>query len=172
MITVSDNDAASALWAELGGGGAVEAYLSSIGIDAIHPDSGGAWGDSTTSAKGVALLLAQLAWGGILDENSRTLALDLMGRVVPAQGWGVTAGIPGPDLRPSGSLMGIKDGWYPAPEGWWLNSVGVILPAGAKPAYVIAVLTAGQSSMAYGIGTIEAVGELVHAQIHGVAKSK
>lgn len=165
MITVSDNNAATALWYEVGGAEGVGAYLRSIDLTTIEPNALNCWGASYAPAKEVALLLAKLANDEILDEPSRALALELMSRVDPSQSWGAIAGVP--DLRPDGTLIGIKDGWYPADCGWWVNSAGVILPGNDKPAYTIAVLTAEQSSLGYAIETIEGIAELLHGELHG-----
>ena len=44
MITVSDNDAATALWAELGGADGVASFLHAVGLSEIVPNRGDAWG--------------------------------------------------------------------------------------------------------------------------------
>ena len=165
MITTSDNDATTSLWNDLGGGTTVEAYLRSIGITDIVPNSADAWGASRASAKAVAMLFAKLAFGEILDQTNRELALELLAGIIPSQQWGITAGIP--EERPPGTIIGLKDGWYPAGYGWWVNSAGMLIPGDEHPAYTIAVLTRGQPSWEYGIATIEGVAERVHATLHG-----
>jgi hypothetical protein len=161
MMTVSDNDAATALWHNLGGGGTVEATLRSMGLVATKPDPAGAWGESRSTPKEVALLLAKLANGEILDPPSRNLALDLMSQVAPDQTWGVTAGVLTDRLQQT--LIAIKNGWYPAPDGWWVDSAGLILPGNDQPAYTIAVLTQQQPSLEYGVATIEGVAMQINA---------
>jgi|GEM_PF-7059115 len=130
MITESDNDAATALWEALGGADAVEAYLQSIDMTGIYPNPQEAWGASRATPRAVALLFAKLALGEILDQPSRKLAMELLAEVVPSQRWGVSAGLPN-DLPP-GTIVGIKDGWYPAESGWWVNSAGSN-PTGGQP---------------------------------------
>ena len=123
------------------------------------------WGASRASAKAAALIFAGIAFSDNLTPEHRRLALELLSNVVPDQRWGITAGTP--DQPPEGTIIGLKDGWYPAGYGWWVNSAGVIIPANQKPAYAIAVLTRGQPSWEYGIATIEGVAEAVHAGLHG-----
>lgn len=164
MITQSDNDAADILWSDLGGGSAVEAYLRSIGITDIVPNQSDAWGASRASAKAVALLLADVAFGDILDQPMRDLAMELLSDVIPSQRWGVTAGTA--SEPPAGTVIGVKDGWYPAKYAWWVNSTGMLIPADGRPPYTIAVLSRGQPSMEYGIATIEGVAQPVHDALH------
>ncbi|MBI4302416.1 MAG: serine hydrolase, partial [Chloroflexi bacterium] len=165
MITESDNDATTALWDELGGGAAIEAYLRSIGVTDIVPNSSDYWGASRASAKAVALLFAKIAFSDILDQPKRQLALELLSEVIPSQRWGVTAGVP--DEQPPGTVIGLKDGWYPARYAWWVNSAGILVPGDARPAYAIAVLTRGQPSWEYGIETIEGVAERIYTALNG-----
>ncbi len=167
MITVSDNDSASALWADLGGGAAVQQTLRSMGLTASAPNPAEAWGASRSTPKEVALLLTKLALGEILTQPMRDRALALMSAVIPEQTWGVTKGIP--TDKPQQAFVAIKDGWLPTQGGWWVNSAGLILPVGDQPAYAMAVLTRQQPSLEYGIATIEGVAERVHAALHAQA---
>jgi beta-lactamase class A len=164
MITVSDNAAATVLWDQLGGAGGVGAYLSAIGLAGIEANHGDAWGASWASPRAVALLLAKLAGGEVLDPPRRALALQLLSAVTPEQRWGVTAGIP--EVVPEGTVIAVKDGWYPAGCGWWVNSAGAVLPGGEQPAYTIAVLTGEQPTLADGIETIEGLSARIHAALH------
>jgi hypothetical protein len=165
MIQESDNDSTTLLWDQVGGAPAVESYLRSIGIEDIVPNEQEMWGASRASAKAVAQLFGMIAFGEVLDPQRRGLALELLSGVVPSQRWGVTAGVP--DELPAGTIIGLKDGWYPAGFGWWVNSAGMIIPGDDRPAYAIAVLTRGQPSWEYGIATIEGVASRVHDALHG-----
>ena len=165
MITVSDNETASQLWDAIGGGEAIDAYMRSIGLDEVIGNKYASWGASYASSHDIALLLAKLARGEILDEQMRATALGLLSQVDPSQAWGVTAAAP--EVLPGGTVIGVKDGWYPADCGWWVNSAGAILPSNGATAYTMAVLTAEQSTWEYGIETIETVGGYVHAALHG-----
>jgi hypothetical protein len=64
MITVSDKDAATALWVDVGGPEAVETYLRSIGLPAIQPNSQGCRGASRAPAYEVALFARAIDRGG------------------------------------------------------------------------------------------------------------
>jgi hypothetical protein len=169
MITVSDNDSATQFWRDLGGGPAITAFLDRVGLSGIMPNSAEDWGSSRASGPAVATLMAQLAWGDILTPEHRALALELLSQVVPDQRWGVTAGTP--VNPPEGSLIGIKDGWYPAPRGWRVASAGILQPAPSAPTasipYTIAVLTVQQPSLEEAIVTIETVAAAVHDVLHG-----
>jgi beta-lactamase class A len=165
MITESDNDAATALWNDLGGGATLEGTLRSMGLVATRPNPAEEWGESRSTPKEVALLLAKLVNGEILDPPSRNLALDLMSQVAPDQMWGITAGVLMDGLPQM--VIAIKNGWYPTSDGWWVNSAGSILPGNGQPAYTIAVLTQQQPSLEYGIATIEGVAIRVHAALQG-----
>lgn len=165
MIQESDNESTTVLWNDLGGSGAVEEYLRSIEIEDILPNAQEYWGASRATARSVARLFGKLAFEEILDRERRALAVELLSGVVPSQRWGVTAGVP--DERPAGTIIGLKDGWYPAGFGWWVNSAGMLIPGDDRPAYTIAVLTRGQPSWEYGIETIEGVARSVHEALHG-----
>ena len=164
MITVSDNDAATELWAEMGGAQGMDQYLDSIGLEGIRPNPKEYWGASRASPKDVAQLFAKLAWGDVLDAPERTYALHLLTEVVPAQRWGASAGVP--DDMPEGTVIAMKDGWYPGLYGWWVNTAGLLLPADERPAYAIAVLSKKQPSFETGVETVEGVAARVHAALH------
>lgn len=158
MITVSDNIDAYALWDAIGGAGEVAEYLGSIGIEGIVLNSQ-YWGESLAPAVDVAETLAMLAQGAILSESSTAVALDLLEGVDEAQDWGVPSG---PLTDKDVIAVGVKNGWYPAPNGWRVNSVGYVLSEDSELEYAIAVLSDEQSSLAYGIQTIEGLSQMLH----------
>jgi beta-lactamase class A len=168
MITVSDNDAATALWTDIGGAEAVDSYLRFIGVSNIRANPKDEWGASLASPRDVALLLAKLAGSEILDETMRATALDLMSSIEPNQRWGVPAGLA--DETPPRTVIAIKNGWYETAYGrWWVNSAGVIIPSDAHPMYAITVLTKHQTNFEYGVETIEGIAARIHAALRGVA---
>jgi hypothetical protein len=164
MITWSDNDATDALWYDLGGGPAIAACLDDLGADGITPYMGDYWGTSTASARGIATLMGRIAFGEAVNETHRAVALAMLTSVVPDQRWGVPAGADG-----SGNeIVGVKDGWYPDDAGWRVNSVGFISPLSAdQEPYAIAVMTNYQTSMEYGIETIEGLALPVYEALRG-----
>lgn len=167
MITLSDNAAADSLWGAIGGADGMAAFLDAACVRGMQPDAEGYWGSSTASAHSLAVLLARLFQGRIVDGSRRALALDLLSGIQAYdQWWGVTAGLP--DEMPTGGRVGLKVGWYPAEEGWWVNSVGFVEPGNERPVYVLAILTNGQPSFEYGLETVEGVARLVNAQLSGL----
>jgi hypothetical protein len=158
MITESNNDATDALWTDLGGGPGVAACLDSLGVGGITPYNGPYWGTSTASARGMATLIARLAYGDIVNAEHRAAALVMLTSVIPGQRWGVPAG-----ADASGEeIVGVKDGWYPDEDGWRVNSIGFISPlASGQEPYAIAVMTNQQATEEYVIETIEGLAEPV-----------
>ncbi len=158
MIDNSDNDSATSLWREAGGGAALRSDLDGMGISGITLVDGHDWGDSTASPQAVADLLFKLARGEILDAPDRTLALQLLSDVEVEQRWGVTAGF----FR--ASTASVKDGWYPNDDGWWVNSAGLEFVRGMPE--IIVTLTSGQPSLEAGIAMIEESAKLETVAIH------
>jgi hypothetical protein len=159
MITRSDNDAASALWAELGHD-YIQHFLSLAGMKQTALGPGGYWGlTQITASDEVRLLRLLVSANPVLDLASRHYALRLMARVIPAQRWGVPAG--GPDRL----TVHVKNGWLPRPaHGWRVHSIGCF--TGRHGGYSIVVLTQDNPSMAYGIRTIEAIATVIHRDLN------
>jgi hypothetical protein len=165
MITLSWNDGATELWGYVGGDTAIRAYLDSIDMTEIVPDPDGAWGASEGSAPAVARLLTKLVMGEILDPPRRALALDLLGQVAAeSMDEGVLAGLP--TALPPGTRVGLKDGWYPAEDGWWINSAGFVTSDAKHPTYALALLTSQQPDMEYAFTTVESTARLLHASLY------
>ena len=159
MITRSDNNAASALWAELG-----RSYLrhflnlAQMGQTALGP--GGYWGlTQITAHNEVVLLRLLLHPNAVLDATSRSYALNLMAHVVRSQRWGVPAG------APTSLTVHVKNGWLPrATHGWRIHSIGCF--TGRSGDYSIAVLTQDNASMAYGVATVEAIARVINRDLN------
>jgi hypothetical protein len=148
MIEQSDNNSATALWNEIGGASGLAAYNRSAGLRGTHPNV--AWGLTTTTALDQIQLLRQLVLRhALLDRGRQSYALGLMSHVEADQRWGVSAGVP------AGDEVALKNGWLPYGGSWHINSVGRV--RGAHRHYLIAVLTSGSPSEAYGIHTIEGI---------------
>ena len=158
MITRSDNDATTALWKQLGVS-RIRHFLSLAGMTQTTPGADGYWGLTQITARDELKLMALLTSGNsVLGPSARSYALGLMNKVVSSQRWGVPAG------TPSGVTVHVKNGWLPrATHGWRVHSVGAFTGGGRD--YAIVVLTQDDSTMDYGIGTIEAVARVVHRDL-------
>jgi hypothetical protein len=162
MITQSDNNAASALWAHVGRG-RLRYFLSRAGMRQTQLGPGGYWGLTLITAHDERLLLDLIMYPNpVLDTASRNFALNLMAQVIPAQRWGVPAGAPA-DLT-----VHVKNGWLPlATHGWRIHSIGCF--TGHHRGYIIVALTEDNPTMAYGITTIQRVAEVIHRQLNPAA---
>ncbi len=158
MITKSDNDAASDLWADVGRR-YLEHFLHLAGMTETSLGPGPYWGLTQITARDEMRLLQLLVTKNkVLDTASRDYALGLMARVIPSQRWGVTAG------APRGLTAHVKNGWLPlATHGWRIHSIGCFTGHGG---YCIVVLTQDNPTMAYGIATIEAIARSVNRDLN------
>lgn len=156
MIQQSDNDAATTLIIQAGGGAAVNRYLRAIGIQNTTM-SDYAWGASTTTAEDMTLLMSKLGACTILNAELCQYAIDIMRGVTPDQAWGISAGVPG------SVAIALKNGWFPDTNGWGINSMGYV--KGNRKRYAIAVFTQGNASMRTGIDTIEAISAQIYPAV-------
>ncbi|GAA0245815.1 hypothetical protein GCM10009527_048150 [Actinomadura nitritigenes] len=155
MITRSDNRAASALWRSVGPA-RLARFLRKAGMAHTTLDPAGHWGlTRITAADQITLLRRLTEPNALLTGEARAYELGLMHRVIASQRWGATAG------TPAGITWHVKNGWLPRHGGdWRVHSVGAFTGHGER--YLIAVLTQGAPSMAYGVETIERVARAVH----------
>jgi hypothetical protein len=161
MITESDNDAATALWNEVGLHG-MQAFLNKAGMR--HTELNYAWGLTRITPQDELRLLDVLANPRrVLGTRSREYVLYLMAHVIAAQRWGVPAG------APRGVTVHVKNGWLPYPDtngdDWHVNSLGVF--TGKNVNYQIVILTGGTQSEAYGIDTIQAAAKVINKDVAG-----
>lgn len=146
MITESDNDAATALWDEVGISG-MQHFLNKAKM--THTQLSSAWGLTLITAHDELTLLRLLSSkNGVLNARSRRYVLYLMAHVISSQRWGVPA-------ASKKVTVHVKNGWLPYPSEWNINSIGVF--TGKNILYRIAMLTAGNPSMSYGVDTIQDV---------------
>ncbi|TYB69152.1 hypothetical protein FXF51_07870 [Nonomuraea sp. PA05] len=154
-IKVSDNAAASALWAAIGGAPGLAAANKRFGLRETRPDPSGAWGSTTTSAADqVRLLTALTSPGSPLSAKNRRYVLGLMGGVAPEQAWGVSAAGRGG--------VALKNGWLPRPRHggrWTVNSIGRVRDRGHT--FLIAVVSDRHGSMGAGVTAVGRVSRLV-----------
>jgi hypothetical protein len=98
------------------------------------------------------------AKNSVLSDNSRAYILKLMGNVISSQRWGTPAG------APSGVSVHVKNGWLQrATHGWRVHSVGTFNGAGHD--YMITVLTQDNSTMDYGVTTIQNIARAIHKDL-------
>ena len=158
MITQSDNNAATALWNEVGMR-SLQHFLNLAKMNQTQLGQDGYWGLTQVTAHDEMLLLELLTRpNSVLSDSSRSYQLGLMAQVIPSQRWGTPAG------APSGVTVHVKNGWLPDGTGWHINSIGAF--TGKDRNYLIAVLTDGNPSEQYGIDTIESVARLVHRDLN------
>lgn len=162
MITESDNDAASDLWADVGRPD-LQHFLNLAHMTRTYLGPGPYWGLTQITAHDEVLLLRLLMHQNrVLDTRSRNYVLGLMARVIPSQRWGVPAG------APSRLTVHVKNGWLPLyPHGWRIHSVGVFTGRGGG--YSIVVLTQDNPTMWYGIDTIQAIAKVINRDLNPAA---
>jgi hypothetical protein len=152
MIEDSLDTAADALWVQLGPA-AIGAFESAAGTTSTVPAVNGVWGTTTTTAEDrLAMLRTVVFQNGLLTNASRAYILDLMEHVTPSQDWGATGGVP------PGVTVALKNGFSQI-IGWQINTTGWVNGDGHD--YLIAVLTDGNPSEAYGIQTANAISSIV-----------
>jgi hypothetical protein len=152
MIEDSLDSAANTLWGRLGPG-AVGAFERAVGMTATTPATDGVWGRTTTTALDrLAMVRSLLEPNSVLTDASRAYVLNLMEHITPTQDWGATGGVP------AGVTVALKNG-FAVINGWQINTTGWVSGLGRD--YLIAVLTDGNASEAYGIDTVNAVSGIV-----------
>ncbi|MGW2718969.1 serine hydrolase [Streptomyces sp. NPDC001492] len=158
MITKSDNTATSKLWKQLGLT-KIKGFLSAAGMTKTVPGANGYWGltqiNVTDEQKLLKLITAQ---NTVLSDNARAYILKLMSQVISSQRWGTPYG------APSGVSVHVKNGWLQrSTHGWRVHSVGTFDGGGHD--YMITVLTWGNSTMNYGVNTIQGVAKVIHRDL-------
>jgi beta-lactamase class A len=155
MITVSDNNAASTLWAETGYP-SLQHFLDLAGMTETVLGADGYWGLTLITAHDELTLLQLLtSTNTVLTTANRDYVLGLMARVVSYERWGVPAG------APTDVTVHVKNGWLPlATHGWRINSIGSFSGAGKN--YMIVMLTDDNPTMAYGVDTVQDVAEVIN----------
>ncbi|MGV9568573.1 serine hydrolase [Streptomyces nigra] len=157
MITKSDNAATTTLWKQLGMT-KIKGFLAAAGMTQTKPGADGYWGLTQITVTDEQKLLKLLtAKNSVLSDNSRAYILKLMGQVVSSQRWGTPYGA-------SGVSVAVKNGWLQrATHGWRVHSVGAFKGGGHD--YMITVLSHGNSTMNYGITTVQGVAKVIHKDL-------
>ncbi|HEX2388793.1 MAG TPA: serine hydrolase [Solirubrobacterales bacterium] len=145
MITVSDNDAATSVFARVGPD-RLDAIAHRAGMHDFRSST--TWGASEISAADMAAMFAGLRH--LFGDRYEKFALGLLGSIVPEQSWGI------PRIASAhGWSVRFKGGWRLDPDGQIVNQAAELRRDGTVEA--IAVLTDQQPSMPYGIATIEGI---------------
>jgi beta-lactamase class A len=154
MIRLSDNDATTSLFAQLGKASGISRCNKRLGLTQTSVNS--AWGLTRTTVDDQVKLLSELVdANGPLDTDSRKLAHTLMSTVDAAQDWGV------PAAATTGDKFTVKNGWLPRStesNRWIINTVGRI--TGSDTDVSIAVLSHNHASMSGGISVVEKVAKM------------
>jgi beta-lactamase class A len=158
MITQSDNAAAQNLWDSLGLT-RVQEFLRLSGMTDTLPGANGAWGlTQVTAADELKQLDVFTGNSTVLTPASKKYGLALMNQVESDQRWGTPYGVP------SGVTVQVKNGWLQrSTHGWRVHSLGIF--TAPHRLYRMAILTQDDPTESYGIGTIQAVAQQVHADL-------
>ena len=159
MIENSNNTSASALYAAIGEGKGLNAFMKSVGISGLTPHvygTPGSWGHSTISATTMVALLTKLHDGSVLNDAHRALALGYMSHIDSAGRVGIG------DSSPKGAKWWMKDGWTTALDGTGTSVVNTsgIVTLGAET-YILSVYTNGDRGYAAGWKIVRHVSSIV-----------
>ncbi|WP_427922334.1 serine hydrolase [Streptomyces sp. cg40] len=158
MITKSDNTATSTLWKQLGLT-KIKGFLAAAGMTQTKPGANNYWGlTQETVTDEQKLLKLVTAKNTVLSDNSRAYILKLMNKVIAGQRWGTPYG------APSTVTVHVKNGWLQrSTHGWRVHSLGTFNGGGHD--YMMSVLTQDNSTMSYGITTIQGVAKAIHKDL-------
>lgn len=154
MIENSDNDAASDLYADVGGPAAIDQANQIFGLTETTAGTAGMWGlTSTTTDDQSQLLRLMFTQPSVLTDRSQDYIRGLMSQVEADQQWGV------PAAADDGSQFMVKNGWLPDPTTgrWEINSIGQVVHDGQR--MLIAVLSEGNDTEDSGISLVESVAQ-------------
>lgn len=160
MIQNSDNDAASALYGEIGEAAGLDAANKRFGMTSTSGGSGLYWGLTTTTAQDQLTLLRQVFTSSSkLTAASRSYLTGLMQQVEADQRWGVSAAA-------TGGTTALKNGWLPrsATNLWVINSVGRVQRDGHT--LLIAVVSDGNADESTGISLVQSIAKAAGADLH------
>jgi hypothetical protein len=145
MIHVSDNSAATAVWRRVGNPALRRlAHAAGMGDFSIFGD----WASAHFSASDQARFFFRI--DSLLPVRFRSYARHLLAGIAAFQSWGIPRA-----ARPRGWHVLFKGGWRSTHLGQLVHQ-GAQLQRG-RTRFSMAVLTDGDPSMGYGIGTIEGV---------------
>jgi hypothetical protein len=145
MIHVSDNNAATAVWSIVGDG-----RLYSLAQLAGMTDFSvvGSWGSALLSPADQARYFFEM--DSLIPREFRGYARNLLSTIVASQSWSIPA-----VARPHHYAVFFKNGAEPTALGQLVHQVARL--ERSDRSFAIAVMTDGNPSMSYGIGTIAGV---------------
>jgi hypothetical protein len=144
MIRVSDNDAATAIYARVGEGGLNRlAHRAGMRRFVANP----VWGGCQVTARDQARFFSRIR--SLLSRRHRGYGLGLLHRIVSYERWGIPHG------APRGWRLYFKGGWFRDDDGWRVHQAALLRKG--KRRISIAVLTRGSPSLEYGAATIAGV---------------
>lgn len=145
MINVSDNSAATQTWSIVGDG-----RLYSLAHAAGMTDFSivGIWANAQISAADQARFFFEM--DRLIPPEFVGYARHLLSTIAGYESWGIPA-----VARPHGYAVFFKGGWRGTVLGQLVHQVGRL--EGHGQTFAIAVMTDGDPSMGYGIGTIQGV---------------
>ena len=144
MITISDNEAADAIFARVGDAG-LNAAAERAGMTGFTV--AGNWGNAQITATDMARFFADLDHQ--FPSRSRAYAKGLLGSVIESQRWGVPAA-----AREQWAVR-LKGGWLP--DRALVHQAAELRERGGSRSLAVAVLTDEQPSFGYGMETVEGV---------------
>jgi hypothetical protein len=152
MVEYSNNDAAQAMWEDLGQLPALTRCNARFGY--TQSVTNWAWGLlATDPLDELALLRTIVLPNHVLTSSSRAYLAGLMEHVTPYQRFGVPTGVP------AGAIVGVKNGWYPEKDtGWQVNTAGFVLRGHTR--YLLVVMTGHNPSESYGLRTVNTAAQL------------
>ena len=160
MITRSDNNAASALWADLG-----RSYLQHFLNLAQMRQTAlelAVWGLTQITAQSRWYCWRLCCWSPELGARCHLARSYGVGRRPTS--YPPSAGVSPPAHHQPGRAD-VKNGWLPrATYGWRIHSIGCFTGRGGD--YSIAVLTQDNASMAYGVATVEAIARVINRDLN------
>jgi hypothetical protein len=143
MVTRSDNDTASAIYAEIGAHG-LRRVARAAGMRKFSPAS--PWGVSQITAADQVRFFLRI--DRLVPRAHRRYARKLLSSIVPGQRWGIA-----PVARRKRLKIFFKGGWVPGIT----HQVALLQRRRDGKRIAVAVLTRNSPSMAYGEQTIEGV---------------
>ncbi len=145
MITLSDNDAADAIYERVGDAGLNE--VAEVAGMADYSGGVGHWSNVQLSAGDLALFMSEI--DELLNLPGGDTANEMMSSIIPSQSWGV------PEVAPAEARVRFKGGWRPGETGELVHQMAHVDLHGES--YSVAVMTDGNPSQSYGEETIRLI---------------